>query len=86
MGVGLRTSLGGRVPLDAQVLCQTLRQRPSHGQTVAILKTQETGKKEGYLPADAPGLDCYVVTVTSLTPTPRLREHMPPKYAALLLR
>lgn len=33
-----------------------------------------------------PGQVCYVVMITSLTPTPRLSEHMPPKYAALLLR
>ncbi|TNN43620.1 hypothetical protein EYF80_046203 [Liparis tanakae] len=29
---------------------------------------------------------CETENLTSLTPTPRLPEHMPPKYAALLLR
>lgn len=29
---------------------------------------------------------CFTPGITSLTPTPRLREHMPPKYARLLLR
>lgn len=31
------------------------------------------------------GSGYVTVCVTSLTPTPRLTEHMPPKYAALLL-
>lgn len=44
--VWLRTSLGCWVPLDAQVLCQTLGQKPSHGQTVAILKKKKTGKEK----------------------------------------
>lgn len=41
----MRTSLGCWVPLDAQVLCQTLGQKPSHGQTVAILKKKKQVKR-----------------------------------------
>lgn len=55
----MRTSLGCWVPLDAQVLCQTLGQKACHGQTVAILRKQDTAKSRGYLPADAPGLRGY---------------------------
>lgn len=55
----MRTFLGCWVPLDAQVLCQTLRQRPCHGQTVVILQKQETAKVRGYLPADAAGQCCF---------------------------
>lgn len=35
------TSLGCRVPLDAQVLSQALGQRSCHGQAVAVLWTQQ---------------------------------------------
>lgn len=45
-----------------------------------------------YLPARGLAYGDYTLTnvrtanLTSLTPTPRLAEHMPPKYAVLLLR